>query len=104
MLSLPAMHPCCLGCLQEEVLRKMFTTTLNLVYDVYGDTAFRRWTGKGYESSICKGLYDSIMLTFATYWDDPKSRQASCDRLAACCSRCGMHAHAARPGGRIHAS
>jgi hypothetical protein len=93
MLSPSAMHPGCRGCLQKEVLRKMFTTTLNLAYDVYGDKAFRHWTGKGYESSICKGLYDSIMLTLATYWDDSKGRQASSAALqpaAAALHACSM--------------
>ncbi|EFN55812.1 hypothetical protein CHLNCDRAFT_145316 [Chlorella variabilis] len=37
---------------QEAELRSLFSCTINLVWTIYGDKAFRRWTSKGFEKDI----------------------------------------------------
>lgn len=70
--------------MQADKLESLFKSTIDLVWDVYGEDAFRRWTGRGFEKDINAGLFDSIMLTFADY-NKSTAKQVS---LPIDCLRC----------------
>ncbi|GAB4819578.1 hypothetical protein N2152v2_006624 [Parachlorella kessleri] len=41
----------------EGYMERLFNSTVTLVAEVYGNNAFRRWNGKGYDKVISLGLF-----------------------------------------------
>lgn len=56
---------------------------MKLVFEVYGENAFRQWTGAGFKKLLSPGLFDSLMQTFAVYAHRKNAEELKASRWSA---------------------